>query len=202
MEKVSLHEFSEIAYRAFYWTSFDAKKRAEQTISEHENELNNDLQNIPESEHERYIQSYKRYFAEWLHAHANCASSAITGGSKFNVERAEKANRREHAKYEQFMQWRERALKAIDRKVKDENKQIDERENIVVEFEGGKIVQNFAENRLQIIFDEKPNREIIDLLKKNAFRWSPRFGAWQRQNTNNAIAVAKKVLEQIKNLEQ
>ena len=65
------------------------------------------------------------------------------------------------------------------------NKQIDERENIVVEFEVGKIVQNFAENRL-----------------KNAFRWSPRFGAWQRQYTNNAIAAAKKVLEQIKQLEQ
>jgi hypothetical protein len=82
------------------------------------------------------------------------------------------------------------------------NKSIDERENIVVEFEGGKIVQNFTENRLQIIFDEKPSREVIELLKKNAFRWSPRFGAWQRQNTNNAIAAAKKVLEQIKNLEK
>lgn len=45
----------------------------------------------------------------------------IARGSKFNVQRAEKANRREHAKYEQFMQWRERALKAIERKIRDEN---------------------------------------------------------------------------------
>ena len=116
MEKVTLQEFKKLAYRAFYWTSFDPEKRGERTLKEHEDQLNDDLQNMPESETERYIQSYKKYFSEWLSAHSNCASSAITGGSGFNVRCAEKANNREHAKYEQFIEWREKALKSIAKK--------------------------------------------------------------------------------------
>jgi len=121
MEKVTLQEFKQLAYRAFSWTSFNPEKMGELTLKEHEDQLNYDLHNVPESETERYIQNYKKYFSEWLSAHSNCASSAITGGSGFNVRRAEKANNREHAKYEQFIEWREKALKSIARKI-EENK--------------------------------------------------------------------------------
>jgi hypothetical protein len=296
MEKVTLQEFKELAYRAFYWTSFNPDKRGERTILEYENQLNDDLVNMPNEEKERYISNYKKYFSAWLSAHSNCASSAITGGSGFNARRAEKANNREHARYEEFMQWREKALKAIARKVeenkpeaqkrneaweylqkdilhsaavihgintgiergcskplfvssiynkvetyakrgdveivkmaidcirnfnrtmsvvvterhkffklievaeanKERNTDNQNRENSELPFQGGIVVQNWAENRIQLIFDEKPTKEIIDLLKRNAFKWSPRFGAWQRQNTNNAIYAVKTVLQFIK----
>ena len=284
MEKINLKEFKELAYRAYYWTSFDPEKRAKDTILEHEDQLNEDLSIIPEEEQERYILNYKKYFSEWLSAHSNCASSAITGGSGFNVRRAEKANNREHAKYEQFIEWREKTLKAIARKIEENkpdeqkkneawkrleedildsaavihgintgvekcyskalfvsniygkvetfakhgeteivNKAIDcirhfnetmsvviterhkffklgelaesnkeklsdksEKESTFVAFKGGKMVNNFQENRVQLIFDEKPSFELIGQLKKSAFRWSPKFCAWQRQLTNNA----------------
>lgn len=296
MEKVTLQEFKELAYRAFYWTSFNPDKRCERTVLEHENQLNDDLDNMPDEEKERYINNYKKYFSAWLYAHSNCASSAITGGSGFNVRKAEKANNREHARYEEFIQWREKALKAIARKIEkskpesqkrnevwkylqkdilhaaavlhgintgvekgcskslfvssiynkvetyakrgdveivkmaidcirnfnetmsvviterhkffklievaeanqERNTDNQNRKNSKIQFQGGKIVQNWAENRLQILFDEKPSREIIDLLKKNAFKWSPRFGAWQRQNTNDAIYATKTILQFIK----
>lgn len=293
MEKVTLQEFKQLAYRAFSWTSFDPEKRGERTLKEHEDQLNDDLQNMPESETERYIQNYKKYFSEWLSAHSNCASSAITGGSGFNVRRAEKANNREHAKYEQFIEWREKALKAIARKIEenkpDEQKRneawqhlekdilhsaavihgintgvergcskalfvssiygkvetfakrgdtemvkraIDcirhfnetmsvviterhkffkllevveqnkenlsdkaEKESTEIAFKGGKVVNNYQENRIQLIFDEKPSSDLISQLKRSAFKWSPRFGAWQRQMTSNTVYAVKSFLK-------
>ncbi len=61
-------------------------------------------------------------------------------------------------------------------------------------FSGGKVVSNAGNNRLQILFDEKPSAEMRAKLKASGFRWSPREGAWQRQNTPNAEAAAKRIL--------
>ena len=61
-------------------------------------------------------------------------------------------------------------------------------------FPGGEIVRNLEADRLQIIFDEKPDEETRAALKQNGFRWSPRYGAWQRQLTQNAEYAARRVL--------
>lgn len=61
-------------------------------------------------------------------------------------------------------------------------------------FPGGEIVRNLEADRLQIIFDEKPDEEMRAKLKSNGFRWSPRYSAWQRQLTPNAEAAARRAL--------
>lgn len=61
------------------------------------------------------------------------------------------------------------------------------------EFDGGEVVANTEENRLQILFDEKPSEEMRSVLKSNAFKWSPRNVAWQRQLNDNAIYAAGRV---------
>ena len=61
-------------------------------------------------------------------------------------------------------------------------------------FEGGEIVRNLDADRLQILFDDKPNEDTRAALKANGFRWSPRFGAWQRQLTRNAEIAARRAL--------
>ena len=61
-------------------------------------------------------------------------------------------------------------------------------------FPGGEIVRNTEADRLQIIFDEKPDDEQREALKQNGFRWSPRYGAWQRQLTRNAEIAARRAL--------
>lgn len=283
---VLLEEFDEAAYRAFYWTSFSPDRRGIQTIMGHEAELNEDLMNIPEEEQKRYITNYKKYFSAWLSAHANCASSAITGGSNFNVRRAEKANNREHDRMQNFIEWRKKALNAIRKKNEaarpEEEKQAEawtslknaisrsaetivqinrreypgskalfvssiynkvetfakrgdveivekalalirecnktssviterhkffklddlareyrnkqeeaaNKESVDYTFDGGIVRLNFADQRLQILFDEKPDRDMISTLKSNGFRWAPSVGAWQRQLTNNAKYAA------------
>lgn len=58
------------------------------------------------------------------------------------------------------------------------------------DFVGGTVVINRSANRLQILFDGKPDPDIRAELKEHGFRWSPREGAWQRQLNDNAIRAA------------
>lgn len=62
------------------------------------------------------------------------------------------------------------------------------------EFDGGRIVRNATENRLQILFDDIPDADTRQALKSHGFRWSPRNQAWQRQLTKNAEYDAQKIL--------
>ena len=69
-----------------------------------------------------------------------------------------------------------------------------ERESVEFQLDGVNVVMNYAENRLQIVHDEKPSAEVRDRLKKHSFRWSPSQTAWQRQLTSAAICAAAHVL--------
>lgn len=65
-----------------------------------------------------------------------------------------------------------------------------------------KIVENAECMRLQLFFDDKPESEVRDILKKNGFRWAPSQSAWQRQLTNNARYALKSVQEELKKLKE
>ena len=62
------------------------------------------------------------------------------------------------------------------------------------EHDGFRIVRNAEQNRLQILFDGKPDEATRSALKQNGFRWSPRNSAWQRQLTDNAERAARRAL--------
>lgn len=61
------------------------------------------------------------------------------------------------------------------------------------EFDGGKVVVNQGVNRLQIIFDDRPDADLRSELKGEGFRWAPSQGAWQRQLTDNAMRAARRI---------
>ena len=58
-------------------------------------------------------------------------------------------------------------------------------------FEGGVVKMDVQANRLQVFFDEKPDRDTCSAMRHGGFRWAPSVGAWQRQLTDNAIYAAK-----------
>lgn len=68
-------------------------------------------------------------------------------------------------------------------------------ENKYPHVDGVKVVENSAAMRIQLIFDGKPEERTRDILKENGFKWSPKFGAWQRQLNINGISAAKRVLK-------
>lgn len=72
------------------------------------------------------------------------------------------------------------------REVKKLNEKRTEGNATKQEFKGGHVVENYQENRLQLIFDGKPDEATRSMLKKHGFKWSPKNTAWQRQLTNNA----------------
>lgn len=69
-------------------------------------------------------------------------------------------------------------------------RQVDEMEHSEIEFDGGMIVTNEEVNRVQILFDEKPDEATRSKLKTYGFRWSPMEGAWQTQRTPQALRRA------------
>lgn len=70
-------------------------------------------------------------------------------------------------------------------------------EDISQEKDGVKMSVNAEAARVQIFFPGKPDEETRSMLKSNGFRWSPRFGAWQRENTPRGVAVAKEIFKKL-----
>lgn len=64
-----------------------------------------------------------------------------------------------------------------------------------IEFEGGYI--DIENDRVVIKHFEKPSREVIDVIKSNGFRYSPKTVSWVRKHTGNAVAAAKEILPKI-----
>jgi len=81
-------------------------------------------------------------------------------------------------------------IKAAEKKIKIMEARIDNKntwEDII--FTGGYIT--IEDDRVKIFHDEKPEREIIQEIKKNGFRWSPNWGCWCRKHTGNALFAVK-----------
>jgi hypothetical protein len=62
-------------------------------------------------------------------------------------------------------------------------------------FNGGTIIDNCEDDRVQIDFDEKPDDAMRAKLKGSGWQWSPSTMLWQRKRTNAAIRSAKEILE-------
>lgn len=86
-------------------------------------------------------------------------------------------------------------LPALARAQKAKLEELAVKENKVIPFDGGKIVLNYQEDRLQICLDAMPSDELRYALKrKYSFNWSPKNKAWQRRLTDNSLSAAKAVL--------
>ena len=85
-------------------------------------------------------------------------------------------------------------LPELARKMRERLAVVRGQENRELPFEGGTLVWNYGEDRLQILFDKIPEDSKRKELKSSGFRWSPKNKAWQRQLTSNALYAAKRVL--------
>ena len=115
---VTIDGLYKAAREAYMGVSFDPEKRADGIVYDYENELNNDLKTMPAEEQERYIANYKKHLFAWLAAKSRCYSSMIAGPSNFPARQMEKRNRTENNRLEDFLKWREKALKAIASKIR------------------------------------------------------------------------------------
>lgn len=61
-------------------------------------------------------------------------------------------------------------------------------------FDGFRVEQDLKENRLRFFFDDKPDTETREVLKRYGLHWSPTAQAWQRQLTPNALRDARRYI--------
>lgn len=62
-------------------------------------------------------------------------------------------------------------------------------------FKGGTI--DISNDRVVIKHDDKPSREVIDVLKSNGFRYSPKTVSWVRKHTANALYAAQSIVSKL-----
>ena len=61
-----------------------------------------------------------------------------------------------------------------------------------------KVVKDTDDMRIRILFNEKPEKNVREILKKNGFKWSPKNNAWQRLFNNNSVRATSKAILEIK----
>lgn len=94
-------------------------------------------------------------------------------------------------------------ISAEIRRLKDRKKELQELDELKFEeitFNGGKVIHNKEVNRIQILFDNKPDENIRNILKQNGFKWARTQGAWQRLFNKNGIRAMKYVIKQIQEI--
>lgn len=287
----------ELAARSHMGTSWDPEKRAQQEIegfAQYVQEVYDNLKPYAKTESQkafldaeikRFQDGFAKHYNALLARKGQTMSTFITGGSGFNVRRAEKANAAESSKYTEMIEFRDRAQAAILRELKkmgieeaggelevlkkkiadairnhefmvktnaivrkkipDEQKikeiqalapisettirkvltpdymgrigfpayalsndtanihRMEERVKELekkeatptgeIPFTGGYILDNREQDRVQIIFDQRPSQAVIDRLKSEGWRWSPANVAWQRKRTDAAMYSAKRI---------
>lgn len=79
----------------------------------------------------------------------------------------------------------------------ERHKKMAEAEDKEIKFNGGRVVVCNSDERMRFYFDEIPSVEVRNLMKRNAFKWSPKNGAWQRQLTANCKFDTKRILAEL-----
>jgi hypothetical protein len=149
----------------------------------------------------------ERFLKKWLvyqHAGARVMNWMITGPARFPVERNKKRMDTEMKRLDELLfhvkgasDWTRRQLRSAAKAAASDAAKASGVEHRVKDFPGGKIVLNKAIDRVQLVFDGRPDAEVIAQLKSRAFRWSPREGAWQRQLTRNGVWAAEAVAKSL-----
>lgn len=79
----------------------------------------------------------------------------------------------------------------------ERHKAMAEAEDKEITFNGGRVVVCNSDERIRFYFDEIPSADVRNLMKRNAFKWSPKNGAWQRQLTANCKFDTKRILAEL-----
>lgn len=151
---------------------------------------------------ECYSRRLARWYDDYNRNGAACPSVMISGAGNFPTRKKEKQN----ARFDTLMKQYNKIKQLLEKIEKPHGYGVEIRRDTITAEEFENIlyfdtVINEEENRLQLIFDGKPEEAERNILKKNGFRWSPRFKAWQRQLTENAVAAVWDVVKQFDELE-
>lgn len=119
---------------------------------------------------------------------------------KLEIERLEALKTRYKAEGYGSRDWRISNTNANIRYYKKKIEALEAREELSNNFQetlipNGKIY--YSDNRLVVEHNEKPEREVIDVIKYHGFKYSPKTKTWVRQFTGNAVHSARQLAERL-----
>jgi hypothetical protein len=200
-----LSHLQDRAVRAHYWISFSPEKRGEQMIKDYSEELSGDIEElrkegISEEQITDYKSRYERYFCAYLNAKSATFSAMITGPAKFPTRRHEKANRGERRHYEVFIEWRDRAKKAIVRKSKPPKTFLSEIDRYKNELESCRKNHDLMKEGNKRIAAARKSGEDISQYLKDTFNiaphmidWTLKFGFGLANNSANMRRIEDRI---------
>lgn len=183
------HKHYQRAKNAYNWTSFSPEKRAESECAY----FDETVQKLTEAGKGEAVAKFEQLFLKSLAAKSRCASPMIAGPARFPVERMRKYNDWERKATETMYDFVKKVMAPPAQPRTELDYKIEAKEYTVGDVT---VLHNTEENRLQLLFPGKPDQEVIARLKSTGFKWSPRFKAWQRQLTPNALRALPFVLKQ------
>lgn len=146
---------------------------------------------------------YAKKYANWLNEKnkidASVPSILIVGPGNFPVRKKEQQNAKREKNWQEYNKIQEikkniEDLKYYKPKVEKQGKAVYGSYNFENKY--CEVIQNEEQNRLQLKFYNKPDEKTREILKHNAFKWSPTNGVWQRQLTPNARWTTERMLKQ------
>lgn len=149
------------------------------------------------------LESKSNYYADKVEsARRNNAISSDDPNAISKLEEKLKAleKSREDVKEKEHTIYELQYINAKIGRIKDRIKELKELEKLDFEdikFIGGKIIHNIDLNRIQILFDEKPNEDIRKTLKQYGFKWARTEEAWQRLFNKRGICVTKHLVREL-----
>ena len=84
-------------------------------------------------------------------------------------------------------------IEVLEAKYNSTNKYMHQSDELTVE-------ANYELDRIMFFFDGKPEEDVRSAMKRGAYNWSRKNGAWQRKITNNALRASKDLLEKVKEM--
>ena len=111
-----LSDMTKAAERSYGWSSFNPDRAAGFMIGSYQSELDSDLAEIPEENHEDYIARFRAKVGDIIAKNGRVASWAVTGPAKFNNRRNEKANNAYHNAVTNFEEWRKKVVAGYKRR--------------------------------------------------------------------------------------
>jgi hypothetical protein len=198
----------------FSWrTMSDTNKRAEREIEDAAEMIEGAIDGIAHElakagleafaeDPEPFVARAIRLWAAYQLAGSRTANPMVTGPARFPVERNRKRMETEHKRWLELGSFLVRApSRAVQLARKAQRASLraagDLPAEVVQVINGVTLLEDPDDDRLRLIFDGKPEPDVIALLKSRGFRWSPTNTAWQRQLTDNARNAAQRILQQI-----
>lgn len=152
---------------------------------------------------ERYSRRLADYYNKSARVEMMCPSVMISGASNFPVRKKEKQNAARDRLVDEWSCLEQLRNRIIRLKTYTPPKAVKQGVATKESFDNPyfRVVQNEELNRLQLLFEGKPDEETRSLLKANGYKWSPKNTAWQRQLTPNAKVSVRYIINMLKKRE-